>query len=152
MLSWQLRAADAWAVCVWLKPQFTFAKGLAPQATTKTASWNNNGIGAKVFTVVGWGNCSGGGKKFALVLPSANSDHQIRQATAFTLGPLFLPRSSPLLGTLSQVWGLSHRNVVSPCPTGFEPGFHQPKSRMVGETELHALGQFESAGGQGRGA
>ena len=44
-------------------------------------------------------------KMFALVLPSANSDHQIGQLPHHPGTIFFIPRSSPLLGTLSQVWG-----------------------------------------------
>ena len=44
-------------------------------------------------------------KMFALVLPSANSDHQIGQLPHHPGTIFFTPRSSPLLGTLSQVWG-----------------------------------------------
>ena len=44
-------------------------------------------------------------KGFALLLSSAPIDHQDGQATTSILGPLFLPRSSPLLGTLSQKCG-----------------------------------------------
>ena len=68
-------------------------------------------------------------KMFALVLPSANSDHQIGQLPHHP-GTIFLYRDLVLYSEPYPRFGdLSHRNAVS-LP-GIEPGSRQPKSGIL---------------------